>query len=500
MIANRNDPCPCGSGRKYKKCCQEQTSGTRPSLVPQPGAEPLERGAAWKTRRVQGNLEPGIIEFGRGLLGREGVESAIDEFTFGDETIPIDGPEGQLFEPWLLYTHQTGLDTDSPEPRRDPGRTLAGAFLAKRGDALGSRERTFIEACVGAVHSFFDVLRSDPGEGLRLRDILLGAEHEVAERSASLTVRPGDILYGRLVPFEGFALMVGTGSVALRTRAKIEILALRKWLRERHGEITPALLGSMEDQLRELYLNQREIALNPSPPVLSNTDGDPIEFHKIHYEIDDAERTFQALRTLAVGESESDIRRGGTAGRAGRLKEIEFSWLKRGNRLNKGWDNTVLGLIRIRGKKLSVEVNSAKRAGKIRSEIARRLGDEARFLRTESRSVESAARQRHRRSPEAEARSAPEGQRVMENPEVRAEMRRLAASMYDDWPDHPLPALAGKSPREAIADPEGREIVEALLTDFERSDVAHRPEELRYDFSTLRRRLGLEPRNSSRGS
>ena len=23
MNANRNDPCPCGSGRKYKKCCMD---------------------------------------------------------------------------------------------------------------------------------------------------------------------------------------------------------------------------------------------------------------------------------------------------------------------------------------------------------------------------------------------------------------------------------------------------------------------------------------------
>ena len=66
---------------------------------------------------------------------------------------------------------------------RDPGRTLAGAYLARRGYMLGARERTFIEACIRSVHSFFDVLRSDPGEGTRLRDILLGTEHEVAERS-----------------------------------------------------------------------------------------------------------------------------------------------------------------------------------------------------------------------------------------------------------------------------------------------------------------------------
>jgi protein O-GlcNAc transferase len=29
LKAGRNDPCPCGSGEKYKKCCQDKTEGTR---------------------------------------------------------------------------------------------------------------------------------------------------------------------------------------------------------------------------------------------------------------------------------------------------------------------------------------------------------------------------------------------------------------------------------------------------------------------------------------
>jgi hypothetical protein len=82
----------------------------------------------------------------------------------------------------------------------------------------------------------------------------------------------------------------------------------------------------------------------------------------------------------------------------------------------------------------------------------------------------------------------------MENPEVHAHMRRLAEAMYENWPDYPLPALDEKTPRQALADPEGREMVEALLTDFERAEAEHRPELLRYDFSTLRHRLGLPTR------
>ena len=35
MAIGRNDPCPCGSGRKYKKCCaakQEQLPGLKPAI------------------------------------------------------------------------------------------------------------------------------------------------------------------------------------------------------------------------------------------------------------------------------------------------------------------------------------------------------------------------------------------------------------------------------------------------------------------------------------
>jgi len=33
MSASRNDPCPCGSGRKYKKCCMETDAPRPPAPV-----------------------------------------------------------------------------------------------------------------------------------------------------------------------------------------------------------------------------------------------------------------------------------------------------------------------------------------------------------------------------------------------------------------------------------------------------------------------------------
>ncbi len=48
MNVGRNDPCPCGSGKKYKKCClakdeeEARLKGTQaaPQLLPEPEGMP----------------------------------------------------------------------------------------------------------------------------------------------------------------------------------------------------------------------------------------------------------------------------------------------------------------------------------------------------------------------------------------------------------------------------------------------------------------------------
>lgn len=41
MAAGRNDPCPCGSGKKYKKCCLGQPSKPRTTTVTMDMGEPV---------------------------------------------------------------------------------------------------------------------------------------------------------------------------------------------------------------------------------------------------------------------------------------------------------------------------------------------------------------------------------------------------------------------------------------------------------------------------
>lgn len=60
MHVGRNEPCPCGSGRKYKHCCLREVESRR-EVVPDLGVrEALE----WLSRRFRDQIEESLeMEF-----------------------------------------------------------------------------------------------------------------------------------------------------------------------------------------------------------------------------------------------------------------------------------------------------------------------------------------------------------------------------------------------------------------------------------------------------
>lgn len=89
MKVGRNDPCPCGSGKKYKKCCypdkthawktagshQSPAFAVRPRRVPAPITEHLVSSDGGKTWEAQ----PGLLAARLYLKRQEDVDKAIDE-------------------------------------------------------------------------------------------------------------------------------------------------------------------------------------------------------------------------------------------------------------------------------------------------------------------------------------------------------------------------------------------------------------------------------------
>jgi hypothetical protein len=69
-------------------------------------------------------------------------------------------------------------------------------------------------------------------------------------------------------------------------------------------------------------------------------------------------------------------------------------------------------------------------------------------------------------------------------------MHELKEAYYTDWLDESVPALAGKTPRQATRTKSDRERLELLIKEHENGE-ARLPQEERFDFSRLRAELGL---------
>jgi len=80
-------------------------------------------------------------------------------------------------------------------------------------------------------------------------------------------------------------------------------------------------------------------------------------------------------------------------------------------------------------------------------------------------------------------------------PELKAQVEReFLKRNYERWPDEPVPAVGGKTPKAAVRTKEGRQAVIELLKEFElheaRKVLGEGGEP--FDFGFLWKRLGLE--------
>ncbi len=241
---------------------------------------------------------------------------------------------------------------------------------------------------------------------------------------------------------------------------------------------------------RELYWDLVLPLLNPVPPQLHNTDGDPLSMQRLIFAIDSPAVAFSALKGLAVGQSEDELLQDAEYTAGGELRCIAFNWTKRGNSRHKGWETTVLGRIDIGGTQLTAEVNSAPRAAEFKRLVSERLGEKAHYRATEIQSMERLLAEARANSPRATAQADADQAALMAQPEVQAQLRDMLTRHYEAWVDEELPALRGKTPREAVRTAPGREKVEALIRDIERMG----PGMGGYDPSVadnLRKRLGI---------
>jgi hypothetical protein len=426
-----------------------------------------------------------VIDF----YGHQAIAEAWAEFTlWKGYDLGADMRMMGIFGPWLYHRWDVDPQDDkSILPRDLRGRTPTRVFLERRARRLDPLVVRYLEACLAAPFSFYEILQCEPGRGFRARCVLTGEEHDVLERSASESMNAGDILFGAVVPIDGIVLLEACSPFPLSPIDKIQIIELREDL-EDSGFTEPDPddpRNTFGVDIRDLYLTLINRFLDPRPPQLTNTDGEPLELQRLSFDLDDAEHAFAAL---ASGADDAHAERAAD----GRLERATFTWTKGGNRMHPGWENTVLGHIEIVGKRLVAHVNSDERALAFRGVVEKALGGAARYCGSEPVDLHEVED-----GEDIDDASGGDGesQKLAELPEVREHVGRMLEKHYDDWVTQPLPVLHGARPIDVVREPNGREKVEALVLEMERGAARMDPGGVaEAALARVRERLGLPRR------
>jgi hypothetical protein len=448
----RNDPCWCGSGKKYKKCHLASDERRDEPEGPDSEAALLQDPPAHILRDI---VERSLI------YNQKENEQAMRMYFDIERRAELDESEVGRFTQWVIF--------DFRNPRT--GKTAVERYAQEQGPRRNARERDFLESLRPARLGLYEVQSVEAGRGIQLRNLYTDESTFVHDRSSSRQLMRWDCLFARLHQFEGRTMFVGDGSMLQRD--------LLPHLQERIArESRVAGQNEADFVASHSHLAHRWIQDLLDDRVknlqVRTAEGDEMEFSHGHYHVLDQPTLLAALRAREDIVEEAEPDGGG---------EYRFGWLE-GPPQPKGVRS--LGHIVVAGERLRLETTSRPRLKKGRRMLEKIARPAVKHLGDSFETVQQ-AKQRAKTAPESAAKPA------KVPPEVEREaIREVKAEYYAKWVDERLPALGGKTPREALATESGRTAVIGLLRTIENLEAREaRQGHAAFDVSIVRRDLGL---------
>ena len=428
----RNDPCPCGSGAKYKHC-HGRPASISPTVIGHDSHEgAVERALAWLTQRH-----------------RKAFQVAFDDLLLED-LWPDDGPDPADVDEdawrmiminlgeWLLAEGDIEVKGQWPE--------INEYLLGREGPALSPAQQRWIAQLGERPLRLYTVTEVRAGEGLTLVDALDtdAPPLHVQERAGSDAARPG-MLLGCRVMTVGDHLELSGAIYPFSALAEAGALAAAQIEQEAQQHPDDRAYG-VGLSIARTWVHQL-VSPPELPPIVDATSGEPLLLITDHFQVTDNAALTEALSHCP------DV----SANSAG------------------GWhreQDSDDGLTRV-----LVAINPGKQPGRIevfyRTQVLADdgrpwfesvAGDAVRYLTREITDPRGALSARGDDAQPAAPVDLP--------PEVMAEaIEQMLLRSYANWADEPIPALGGKTPRQAIESPSGLERVKGLLRSYE-SDAA----------------------------
>ena len=478
----RNHPCPCGSGKKYKKCCLLKESGQ--------GAESIEPGRRKPPAPdpVFQSLQKSLSRFVEREIFRKEFLRATGIFWNIEPREPIMLPErasedkGQ-FHDWFINDYRTA-----------DGKTILEGFCDRRLSTLSADEKRLAESLLKSYVSIYEVQAVREGEGLTIRDLFTGEEMDVEEVSASYETVRWDFVQVRVYRMDGKCRFGGNGQTIPRMRIEALKAYLDKARRTFEADTGrsgwPAFLKENAFLIGRFFDEVVE-----EPPLLLTEERHRIISAKARFTVSDYDRARKLLSGEYDFADEEEIPSGG----------MSFSWLKRGpskewemgpEPVEKGMITTssivhpsgqmtfaVLGTVNLHPDRLILECMSRERLERGKKRLLDLLQGTIRHRIDEFEDIHVAMERREGKG---------EGTKPLKNEAARAMLASVMQKFMSAWPDQAIPALGGKTPREAVATKAGREKVLDLIKEMENGEARKKKAgEPFIDLGPLRGELGI---------
>ncbi len=456
MPPGRNDPCPCGSGRKYKKCC-----GDPLKLAAARASTPSPSQFIAGKRDV---LHSSLLTFARKRGGAEWIHEAIDTYVhdWGDG---IAQDELQVALPWSLFHYSED----------ESGASMAELMRAEDTRRLTPDLIALLDAEIASYFSVWEVTALEPGIGIQMTDRLTGAERFVSDTTASREVLVLEALLARIIDYDGISTFGAMHPHSLPPfETEFVVTEMRRLCRVRTRPIKPDRLRGPEKQIELLDLWRSMLSEMAEPPTLTNTDGDPMSFVSDRYD-------FDARNKASIASALINIPGADTPPTDGDVSEIVLT--KPDTTSRKSARVTVVARIELHASRMKVETNSIQRADDARALIESVLGALVRYRIREETSATAAM------NPDISPVRGSQAPDVEQTPDMLEAVRQLREEYMLQWLDDNIPALGGLTPREAAADPTHHKALDLLLRDVEYREN-QLPSAERFDVRRLRTALG----------
>jgi hypothetical protein len=479
---SRNDPCPCGSGKKFKKCCLGK------------GLENRQQPKTYHDHclEVVDSLRSKILQFMKKAGHDKCIDQAFKEYWRTLEP-GLDPPKfGTVayleFLEWFIH--------DYPIPGHD--QPVIRLFLMSS-PKLASEEMQILQDWQDAYISVFQVKEIEPEKGVLAEDIFSGEEFFLSDVSLTTQIKKWELVtFRKIKVLEEWQLSAAGGREHPRSKEDIRHFVMDhfKYFKKQNPRADiPTFLRA-----HGYLLAQRALTLQAKPPEipqLFTSSGEKYEFWEARYDLNDFRMAIDLLdheEDFQKTDLEEDDR--------GNPIDVFYDWLERGKSSDKikevkprdgltlksfftsgpGMEsNRILGSVQLKPGRLVMTAQGKERFAFGKQLIEKLLKNLIKHRIDSVQSLESMMEEKSKGKPKKSDEEIPE--------EIK---QALIKDMYDnhyrEWLDSPIPALDGKTPRKAIRSKEGRHRVEDLLRQLE---YLHDESGNAYDVSWVRKELKL---------